>query len=136
MIKSVVSGEEKCGGGFDAPGGCCPRRVGDSGVEHLLAVPELVLRCFPVMLKIIPHKIIFPFLTLVRENRSLDAMKRELQLLSVPGLLCMIEQPLCTIPGLADVADLLRDSICQDIQARASGNGPGFLRHQRFEGTP
>ena len=77
----------------------------------LPAIPELVLRCFPVLLKIIPHEIIFPFLKLVRENRSLHAMKRELQLLSIPGLLCMIEQPLCTIPGLADVADLLRTGI-------------------------
>ena len=91
--------------------------------NSLPAVPELVLRCFPVMLKIIPYEIIFQFLKLVRENRSLDAMKRELQLLSVPGLLCMIEQTLCTIPGLADVADLLRTGIVKEIQARACRSG-------------
>ena len=104
--------------------------------NSLRNVPELVLRCFPVLLKIIPNKIIFPFLKLVRENRFLHAMKRELQLLSVPGLLRMIEQPLCTIPGLADVADLLRTGIAEEIQARACRSGYSFFRCKHFIAAP
>ena len=43
--------------------------------NSLRNVPELVLRCFPVHLKIISDKIIFHLFEMVRENRSLDAMK-------------------------------------------------------------
>jgi hypothetical protein len=77
------------------------------------------------MLKIISDKIIFHLFEMVRENRSLDAMNLKLQHLSIPGLLCMIVQPVRTIPGLADVHDLLRAAIIQDIEARAGGSSKG-----------
>jgi len=55
--------------------GCCPRLCGrPRGLDQkntLPVIPELVLRCFPVMLKIIPNQIIFPFPEIVRDYRFL-----------------------------------------------------------------
>ena len=65
--------------------------------KKLRDVPELVFRCFPVLLKKIPNQIIFPFLKLVRENGFLNTMERKLQLLSIPRLPPEVQQPVRTI---------------------------------------
>ena len=107
------------GWGFDAPGGEPPPRGRPRGFtikkNKLMAVPELVLRCFLVHLEKIPDEIILQFLELMLENRFVYPMERELQLPLVPGFLTVIEQPLRTIPGLADVANFPRTGIVQEI---------------------
>jgi hypothetical protein len=72
-IKSVVRWQEKGGGGFDAQRGTAPAAwatpEGRSKKNMLLAIPELILRCFSVHLEIIPDKIIFQLFEVVREHR-------------------------------------------------------------------
>ena len=72
-IKAVVRWQEKCGGGFDVPRGMAPAAwatpEGRSKKNMLLAIPKLKLRCFPIMLKIIPDQVIFQLFEVVREHR-------------------------------------------------------------------